>query len=373
MDSIAKHCKNHRHVINPFQPAFMSGMIFGGVVLHRLFPQLMGAGWASRPIPVSPLPSSSALSAALVDSSSGLQTAASLTAQHLQYSGPTILAVSTAVLGGLLMGIGARLSNGCTSGHGVCGLPRFSRRSFVATSMWFLTAPFAAILMSKLYQSGIGSQLVSSLSSFSSSSSALLQYLPSSQTALLLAATSLAAYAFYGVSRNSHLRCSSLSHADTYTTVGLSMLFGSLFSVGLALSGMANPDRVIGFLDPVYRKWDPSMAFVFGGALGVNIPAFHYILKREKPLLLSKFNVPTSKTIDFNLVGGAAMFGIGWGIGGLCPGPAILSLTSANPLSWIWFSSLLVGMRVGNHIVNPLSAICSAKKCDTACKPPAKP
>jgi uncharacterized protein len=107
----------------------------------------------------------------------------------------------------------------------------------------------------------------------------------------------------------------------------LSLLSGILFALGLIVSQMVNPAKVLNFLD-VAGTWDPTLAFVMGGALLVTIPAFRLILKRPQPLFARRFYMPTKQDIDARLVIGATLFGIGWGLAGLCPGPAITALAT---------------------------------------------
>ncbi|PZV00870.1 MAG: YeeE/YedE family protein [Leptolyngbya sp.] len=111
---------------------------------------------------------------------------------------------------------------------------------------------------------------------------------------------------------------------------------GLLFGLGLGFSQMIDPQRIIGFLD-LTGTWDPTLAFVIGGAVLVTLISFRFILRQPHPLLGSKFFVPTRSDIDRPLVLGAALFGIGWGLGGYCPGPAIaaLGLGSANPVLFV--------------------------------------
>lgn len=104
-----------------------------------------------------------------------------------------------------------------------------------------------------------------------------------------------------------------------------SFAVGSLFGVGLLVSQMTNPAKVLAFLD-VTGNWDPSLAFVMGGALLVTFFGYRLVLEKTKPVLANKFRLPTRTDIDYRLVGGAALFGIGWGLVGLCPGPALASL-----------------------------------------------
>lgn len=111
---------------------------------------------------------------------------------------------------------------------------------------------------------------------------------------------------------------------------------GLIFGLGLGFSQMIDPQRVIGFLD-LFGTWDPTLAFVMGGAVLVTLISFRLILQRPTPLLSRKFYLPTRNDIDRPLVIGAALFGIGWGLGGYCPGPAIaaLGLGSLNPLLFV--------------------------------------
>ena len=102
----------------------------------------------------------------------------------------------------------------------------------------------------------------------------------------------------------------------------VALFSGTLFGLGLTVSGMVNPQKVIGFLD-VAGDWDPTLAVVMGGALLVAIPAFRLIFKRSHPVLEDEFELPTKKELDASLLGGAALFGIGWGLSGFCPGAGL--------------------------------------------------
>ncbi len=113
------------------------------------------------------------------------------------------------------------------------------------------------------------------------------------------------------------------------------LVSGALFGAGLVLSGMTDPQRVIGFLD-VFGAFNPSLAFVLGGAVLVTVISFGFILRLKKPLFAARFVVPQARTIDAKLIAGAALFGIGWGLAGYCPGPAIAGLAIGNPEA-LWF------------------------------------
>ena len=121
------------------------------------------------------------------------------------------------------------------------------------------------------------------------------------------------------------------------------LLTGLIFGFGLALSGMTQPEKVLGFLD-VAGVWDPSLLFVLGGAVGVTIITFRFILRRKTPLLDVRYYFSEKMNIDASLIIGAALFGIGWGIGGYCPGPAVTLLASPSWELWAFLPAMLVGI-----------------------------
>lgn len=121
-----------------------------------------------------------------------------------------------------------------------------------------------------------------------------------------------------------------------------SFAVGIIFGLGLAISEMINPARVIGFLD-VAGRWDPTLMLVMGGALTITLPAFALTLRRTRPLLDSQFFLPTKREIDRPLLFGAALFGIGWGLGGFCPGPALAALASGSPGVFLFVCAMVIG------------------------------
>jgi uncharacterized protein len=119
---------------------------------------------------------------------------------------------------------------------------------------------------------------------------------------------------------------------------------GTLFGLGLTISEMVNPAKVIGFLD-VAGDWDPTLAFVMGGALLVTVPAFRIMsIKRSQPVLEDDFELPTKKEVDARLVGGSALFGVGWGLSGFCPGPAVTALATGLTPVIAFVAALIAGM-----------------------------
>lgn len=118
---------------------------------------------------------------------------------------------------------------------------------------------------------------------------------------------------------------------------------GLLFGIGLGISGMTRPAKVIGFLD-VFGRWDPSLAFVMAGALAVHILLLRRVERRSRPLLDVTFHRPSAKHVDRKLVIGATIFGVGWGLAGYCPGPAIAALGSGAPVALVFVAAMALGM-----------------------------
>lgn len=118
---------------------------------------------------------------------------------------------------------------------------------------------------------------------------------------------------------------------------------GLTFALGLGVGGMTKPARVLAFLD-VAGDWDPRLALVMLGAIAVYAPAYRLARRRGHPVLAPAFDLPTRRTIDGPLVAGAVLFGVGWGLAGLCPGPALTSLASGEPAAVLFVAAMLVGM-----------------------------
>lgn len=124
-------------------------------------------------------------------------------------------------------------------------------------------------------------------------------------------------------------------------------LAGLLFAVGLAVGGMTDPNKVLAFLD-VTGDWDPSLAFVMAGAVGVYAVAFRLVGRRAAPLFRKAFALPTRRDIDGRLVGGAVLFGLGWGLSGYCPGPAVVGLTSLAPGALVFGAAMALGFGIAH-------------------------
>ena len=130
----------------------------------------------------------------------------------------------------------------------------------------------------------------------------------------------------------------------------LTLISGLLFGFGLLLSGMADPAKVQNFLD-LFGTWDPSLAFVMGGAIAVTMPGFWLVIRRNKPFFNDVFHLPSSTDLDARLITGAAIFGVGWGLGGFCPGPAMTALPLAAEGTLIFVATMLTGMAASKYVL----------------------
>lgn len=124
---------------------------------------------------------------------------------------------------------------------------------------------------------------------------------------------------------------------------------GLVFGTGITLSGMANPAKVLNFFD-IAGTWDPSLAFVLGGALIVTALGYRFVLRHDKPICEAKFHLPTSRKLDVPLLAGSAAFGIGWGISGFCPGGAIPALGLGEVSVWVFVVSMLTGIAAARNL-----------------------
>ena len=133
------------------------------------------------------------------------------------------------------------------------------------------------------------------------------------------------------------------------------LIIGAIFGIGLAIAGMLNPAKVVGFLD-VFGDWDPSLALVMGGGVLVNAIGLRFVLEREAPIQSAEFLLPTASSIDKPLVAGSVIFGVGWGISGLCPGPVVASLLLNSNAMLPFFGMLIAGLLLGRIVMRRLAA-----------------
>ena len=129
----------------------------------------------------------------------------------------------------------------------------------------------------------------------------------------------------------------------------IGFLAGLAFGFGLLVSGMSSPDKVLSFLD-LAGAWDPSLAFVMGGAVLTALPLFHLAHKRQRPLTGGSYDQPASQAIDGKLIAGAVLFGLGWGLAGICPGPAVVDLILAPAETIVFVLAMVGGIVLSSHL-----------------------
>lgn len=127
---------------------------------------------------------------------------------------------------------------------------------------------------------------------------------------------------------------------------------GLLFGLGLAISQMVNPKKILDFLD-VTGNWDPSLALVMAGAVGVAMLAFRFVVKRKQPIFDSEFHLPRLTKVDRRLLVGSGVFGLGWGIGGYCPGPGIAALSAGSVEALVFVAGMAIGSLLYRRLAAP--------------------
>lgn len=260
---------------------------------------------------------------------------------------PPLLPLPKVLLSGFLVGFGTKLSNGCTSGHMISGLSRFSLRSLVATATFFITGvvttyvfhqDLPAISTTDWSLGPIGSKLLA-FQAVPLALSVLLYNLSPADTQLNPSVDEHSTLVNRSDSSNSLLRLLA------------PLITGCHFALALRLSNLTDPTRVLSFLLlPFHRAFDPSLAFLAVGALPLNILLYHYAHGNERPCLGGKWGIPnTPGKIDVKLVVGAAIFGVGWGLTGVCPGPGLVNfgrslVGNSNPTPFAgWLGGVALG------------------------------
>ncbi|MHC5233468.1 DUF6691 family protein [Brucella sp. LJL56] len=142
---------------------------------------------------------------------------------------------------------------------------------------------------------------------------------------------------------------------SAYARLAMTLLAGAIFGFGLSLSGMIDPSRVTGFLNVTSGHWDPSLAFVLGGALLVAIPGVMLQRRMVRPVLDQSFHLPEKTEIDRRLIIGSAIFGAGWGLAGFCPGPVVSALSMGLPQVWLFVAMMVMGMIFHDRIMTKSS------------------
>lgn len=237
---------------------------------------------------------------------------------------------SRLVMGGLLVGFGTTLGNGCTTGHGVCGLSSKRARSLAAT-MTFMMCGFVTAM---------ATDTSSYLGGFFNTVGLGRGGAVTGVTIAICAACVLGAYALVVFSKESAI--SMESGPRRVFILVCELIFGISFGLAMAVSNMTKISATISFLD--LRYWNPALAFVMGGAMAITFPVFHFLHKGDSPMLDVKWYMSTLKEIDSKLLIGSATFGVGWGLLGSCPGPAFVNLGSGNLPPVLVCSMMIVGM-----------------------------
>jgi uncharacterized membrane protein YedE/YeeE len=295
-------------------------------------------------------------------------------------SGRSISTLGT-ILAGFLVGFGTKLGNGCTTGHGICGLARMSLRSLASVMTFMATGVATTILTSPTGPLANYTKFLQT--NTSTSTDERLEFAGSIVTLSVVGATLLASYSMSRRKASSQDGNANANAITSYTAkVGPAALSGIMFAAGLYNSGMIYTSKVFGFMDVSAISsgdWDPTLAMVMGGGLMTSWIAYQFVnvdgntcdsvninnsanisfgkvsrrASLDSPLVLpkgSKFGVPTSTAIDFNLLAGATLFGLGWGVAGVCPGPAILLAGVGVPSVLLyWWPSYIAGSYLANE------------------------
>lgn len=232
------------------------------------------------------------------------------------------------IISGVLCGFGSRLGSGCTSGHGICGLPRLSLRSLVAVITFMSTGALSA------YYTREYRIPVNSFNPFTSWNGPITDnFLPFVTPTIVSVGMS---YLFKKLKSIS----SSTSKATTMAALINSFSSAMIFGVGLGISGMLNPARVIKFLD-FTAVWDPSLMAVMGGGVLINLITFRYLKNYSQ---IKYFKDPSNLKIDSALIAGSALFGLSWGWTGMCPAPVLLSFGAGVSTTKLFLPSMIGGM-----------------------------
>jgi len=276
------------------------------------------------------------------------------------------------VVAGLLVGFGTKLGNGCTTGHGICGLARFSRRSLVNVISFMSTGIISATIC------GSGCPLATYLRSSHDSFSKLLPTKTSENVALvalvlvffMAASVQLRTVKKASAENRQFPKSSSADARAREERLNSGRKFfpaavsGGLFACGLAISGMCKPSKIYGFLDlsGIHRgTWDPTLLCVMASGMTISMIGYQFVKgygifgECTCPLALNpscgRFEIPTNKKIDLELILGGALFGLGWGIGGLCPGPALwLAAPGFRCILYYWIPAFFLGSFLGEKV-----------------------
>jgi len=234
-------------------------------------------------------------------------------------------------ISGFLVGVGTKLANGCTSGHGLCGLARLSRRSIVAVLVFLSFAIFSCTLRSNYPFLDSPDLLENSIYL----DKEVFHYILTLLFTILLIVLLFKSY--------------SQKDFVTFLDVLINFITGSLMGLGLIISGMNKRTKVRDFLNINAKTWDPTLMILLGVGVGLNLVFYFLVIKKmDKPILDDKMGIPTNTKIDLPLVIGSAIFGIGWGWSGICPGPALVNVFIYIPHVLLFSFCMAIGQVVIN-------------------------
>jgi uncharacterized membrane protein YedE/YeeE len=318
-------------IVAPFAPAAIGGAALGTLVLGRLLVsgRILGCseafkiavrGAEAAPGAPRPRPLGSLLFVG------GMVVGGAAVGAVLPSAMPALPAALAPRLAaaGLLVGIGTSYANGCTSGHGICGLARLSLRSFAATCTFMAAGALAAWLSGAPAVLGVAPGLT------------LPAPAPGALTAsaaVLAAAVALQAAAVLAVRAAGGALAPRVEIAHDAAT-------GVLFAAALGAAGMLDPATVCGFLAPLAGAWAPQLAAVMGGALAVALPGTQLRLRARAAACTAAL----PRDVDARLIVGSALFGAGWGVGGVCPGPGVAALATGTPAALVFAAAMAAGV-----------------------------
>lgn len=261
------------------------------------------------------------------------------------------------ILSGMFVGLGTKIGNGCTSGHGVCGLPRFSLRSFVAVGVFLITGIVIATLRHHFPFFTGDSFLTSWGVNMYEKSGSFEEVFYSLILGVTILITSVYLFSIYKKEYNNQ-------NSREFSDGLIGYLVGIIFGLGLCVSGMTKRSKVINFLS-ISSSWDASLLFVLGVSVGINVLTFHFILSRSDnpPFSDKAISLKAGNELDINLLIGPFFFGLGWGISGLCPGPVMVNLFLYLPLLIVFSVFLILGQFIAKLYLKNFNL--AAKKNDT--------